>query len=100
MVLDQIHIFFTNLFDPLGFPPRWYCGVWSQSLGWVHIISDILTGTAFCFIPILLFYFASKKDVYSLKWLLRLFASFILLCGLGHFGEAYMFWNPIYRFQG
>ena len=33
--------FLMRLFDTSDFPPRWYCGNWTDGHGWLHILSDI-----------------------------------------------------------
>ncbi|HAA53797.1 MAG TPA: hypothetical protein DCE42_03540 [Myxococcales bacterium] len=92
---------FWTLFDATGFPARWYCGTWSELLGWTHITSDVLIFLAYMTIPILLGFFAKKKQgAIPFPHVLVLFALFIFCCGLTHLTEAIIFWNPIYRFAG
>ena len=56
--------FFRNLFNTQGFPPRWHCGLWTSGHGWLHILSDIGTWTAYYAIPFVLVYVAlRRKDV-------------------------------------
>ncbi|TWT92992.1 hybrid sensor histidine kinase/response regulator [Neorhodopirellula pilleata] len=46
--------FFQNLFDTSDFPPRWYCGNWSDFLGWLHVVSDLAIWLAYFAIPAVL----------------------------------------------
>jgi signal transduction histidine kinase len=92
--------FFSNLFDTSAFPPRWNCGSWSAGLGWLHIISDIVTFLAYTTIPIALAIFAHKKKNLPFPGIFRWFAVFILACGTVHLIEASIFWFPWYRLSG
>lgn len=93
--------FFRNLFNTNGFPARWHCGLWDESHGWLHIISDVMIFGAYTLIPVTLLIFAWKKhrEILFAK-LVWLFAAFILACGIGHLIEATIFWHPWYRFSG
>ncbi len=90
----------TRLFDPSGFPPRWNCGQWSSSLGWLHIISDLGIWAAYLMIPCVLAYFALKRRDLPFRRIFLLFVAFILLCGTTHLMEAIIFWWPAYRLAG
>lgn len=88
------------LFETANWPPRWYCGHWTDTLGWIHIISDLAIFGAYLAIPIILVYFCwSRKDLPFQK-ILILFGLFIVFCGTGHLVEAFIFWFPVYRFDG
>jgi hypothetical protein len=88
------------LFNPSGFTPRWQCGVWSEGLGWTHIISDLLIFAAYFTIPIALLVLVLRRRDAPYPVLLALFAAFILCCGATHLVEAIIFYEPIYRFSG
>lgn len=85
-------------FDTSGFPPRWHCGLWSASLGWTHIISDLLIFAAYFTIPIALAVLVVRRRDAPRPDLLILFALFILCCGGTHLVEAIIFYEPVYRF--
>lgn len=89
-----------GLFDTSGFPARWYCGSWSDALGWIHILSDIGIFAAYTAIPCILAYFILNKEDAPFPRILWLFCAFILACGMTHLVEAIIFWHPIYRFAG
>ncbi len=88
------------LFDTSQWPPRWYCGHWTDALGYTHIVSDSLIFLAYFAIPCVLLYFISKVKGFSLERIFILFALFIVCCGLGHLIEAIIFYYPVYRFSG
>lgn len=92
--------FFQNLFDVSDFPPRWVCGNWSSSLGWLHIISDFAIFGAYFAIPLVLAYFVLRRKDVPFHGIFWLFILFILSCGIGHAIEATLFWQPWYRLSG
>lgn len=92
--------FFGKLFSTSDFPPRWYCGTWSEPLGWLHIVSDVGIFAAYLAIPCLIGYFACRRKDVPFPRVSWLFAAFILLCGTGHLLEAAIFWWPAYRVAG
>ncbi|WP_428307319.1 hybrid sensor histidine kinase/response regulator [Lacipirellula sp.] len=90
----------TGAFDTTGFPPRWKCGVWSDELGWLHILSDIAIWGAYTAIPcVLAFFILRRKDV-PFPRILWLFVAFIFACGTTHLIDAIIFWQPVYRLAG
>ncbi|MDA1055715.1 MAG: ATP-binding protein [Planctomycetota bacterium] len=92
--------FFANLFDTTDFPDRWHCGDWSLTLGWLHIVSDVVIFGAYTAIPLMLLYFIFKKKTGAFLPVFALFAVFILACGFVHLIEASIFWQPWYRLSG
>src|SRR5579883_1689160 len=90
----------AHLFDPDGFPRRWDCGVWSDELGWLHILSDLGVWSAYVAIPCVLGYFALRRKDIPFRSMFWLFGAFILACGTTHLMEAILFWWPAYRFAG
>ncbi len=89
--------FIRNLFDVSDFPPRWHCGTWSTTHGWVHVISDVVIFFSYMAIPVMLVYFIKKKKMLQFLPIFWLFAAFILACGFVHLIEASIFWHPWYR---
>ncbi len=96
----QISEFFTHLFDPTGWPPRWQCGRWTDFHGWLYIGADLLIWGAYGVIPILLVQFIRQRDDVPFGLVFWLFALFILACGSTHLLDAVMFYVPVYRFSG
>ncbi|WP_428660336.1 sensor histidine kinase [Runella sp.] len=96
--MNQVVDFFKGLFSTDLWPPRWYCGEWSDFHGWLYITSDLMIWLAYFLIPVIILrYFTGKKDVIKFTRVYLLFATFILLCGSTHFIDAMMFWVPMYR---
>jgi signal transduction histidine kinase len=98
--MTDILDFFQGLFATNKWPPRWKCGEWSDFLGWMYIVSELMIWTSYFLIPMLILnYIRSKKASVKFQKVYVLFASFILLCGSTHFIDAMMFWIPMYRFN-
>ncbi|WP_143544092.1 sensor histidine kinase [Rhodopirellula sp. MGV] len=88
------------VFDADGFPARWHCGSgWSDEpyVGWMHVISDVVTWTAYLAIPVMLTLFVRKRNDVVFPKIFWLFCAFIVSCGTVHLIEAIIFWWPVYR---
>lgn len=92
--------FFRLLFDTSDFPARWYCGEWSPGLGWLHIVSDLVTCFAYYTIPLTLVWFVRRRGDVPFNAVFMLFCMFIAACGTVHLVEATIFWHPWYRLSG
>lgn len=66
----------------------------------MHVISDLIIAIAYYSIPLALTIILLKRRQIPFKWVVVLFAAFILLCGSTHIIGIITQWNPIYRFQG
>ncbi|MEQ8765370.1 MAG: diguanylate cyclase [Planctomycetota bacterium] len=91
---------FERAFATDAFPPRWSCGSWPAWLGWLHIISDLLTFAAYTAIPFVLASFLWRRRDLPFPRVLALFATFIFACGTVHLLEAMIFWWPVYPASG
>ncbi|MGE4159320.1 MAG: ATP-binding protein [Planctomycetota bacterium] len=96
--MGEIWKWISQLWDESGFTPRWYCGQWSEALGYTHIVADLMVFLAYVSIPVALTYFMLKRrrdlPFGNLFWL---FSLFIFSCGTVHLVEAIIFWHPVYR---
>ncbi len=96
--MEQVKDFFYGLFSTDLWPPRWYCGTWSDFLGWLYIISDLLIWLSYFLIPVIIInYLSQKGSALKFNKTYLYFAAFILFCGLTHLIDAMMFWVPMYR---
>lgn len=95
--MQQVYEFFQRLTDTSDWPPRWFCGRWTDFHGWLYILSDLAIWFAYMAIPLLLIRFILVKEGIPLGRVFWLFGAFILLCGLTHLIDATMFWWPAYR---
>lgn len=96
---EQVLDFFRGLFSTSEWPPRWYCGSWSDFHGWLYIVSDILIWAAYFLIPVFLVRFILSRKDFPFPKTIWLFVAFILFCGATHLIDALIFWVPVYRFS-
>ena len=97
--MNPVLEFFQKLFQTNDWPPRWYCGNWTDFHGWLYIFSDLTVWAAYMAIPLILIRFIIVKQGVPLRRVFWLFGAFILLCGLTHLVDSLMFWWPAYRFN-
>lgn len=80
--------------------PHGYCLLWEPWLIGLHAVSDVLTFAAYSAIPVAIWIFVSRRRDLEMKGLARLFAAFILWCGLTHLFGLITLWHPVYELQG
>lgn len=81
------------------FMPHGHCYLWIPSLLWLHVVSDLLIGTAYVGISIIL-YILVRKIRLPFSPVFVAFGLFIGLCGLTHFFQVWTVWNPDYWSDG
>lgn len=94
-MIDALLQFFSEEYMPHG-----HCYLWRPDILWTHVISDGLIALAYFSIPLALVYLKRKRTDIQFSWLLVLFSSFILLCGLTHIYSIYNIWVGSYGGQG
>jgi PAS domain S-box-containing protein len=80
--------------------PHGYCLLWDPWLITLHVGSDIFTFAAYSAIPLAIWLFVRARPNVEMRGLARLFAAFILWCGLTHLFNVITLWHPIYEIQG
>lgn len=99
--MDTVFEFFRKLFWTESWPPRWYCGEWTDFHGWLYIFSNLAIWAAYFAIPLVMLYFVFKrKDEIPFIRIFWLFILFILACGSTHLADAMLFYYPAYRLSG
>jgi len=86
----------TQLLAVNGYLPHGYCISWSAPLLWTFVISDILIFMSYFSMPLALAYFARRRQDFPYRWLLWMFAAFIMACGATHLMGAIVVWQPMY----
>ncbi len=93
--------FLDTLFETDRYMPHGYCFLWQPELLWMHIISDVAIAAAYFSIPITIYYLLRKNaQTIPYRWVLAMFAVFILFCGLTHLIELVTLWRPYYYIEG
>ena len=91
---------FAALFEPSSFTPHGFCLSWEPGLLWLHGLSDVVIGLSYFSIPLVLLQFARRRQDLEFRWVLWLFALFILACGTTHFLSVVTLWRPVYWLDG
>ena len=79
--------------------PHGICLLWRPELIWTNLGADAVIGIAYYSIPLVLAYFACKRDDFSLGWVIWCFVAFILACGTTHFMSIWTLWVPDYGLE-
>ena len=91
-MLDQLERFLAVG----GYLPHGYCINWSPPLLTTFVVSDVLIFLAYFSMPAALIYFARQRQDFPYRWLLWMFAAFIMACGSTHLMDAIVLWQPAY----
>lgn len=86
----------SRLLEVNGYLPHGYCISWSPTLLWTFVISDSLIFVSYFSMPVAIGYFAQRRKDFPYRWLLWLFAVFIMACGATHLMGAIVVWQPMY----
>ena len=79
-----------------GFIPHGYCLSWSPALVTTYVVSDLLIFMSYFSMPLALAHFARRRKDFPYRWLLWMFAGFIMACGATHLMGAIVLWKPLY----
>ena len=82
-----------------GYIPHGYCISWSPTLVTTFVASDVLIFLSYFSMPLALGYFAKQRKDFPYRWLLWLFAAFIMACGATHLMGAIVLWEPMYALE-
>ena len=85
-----------NLLAVNGYLPHGYCISWSPLLVSIYVASDLLIFLAYFSMPLAIVYFARRRADFPYRWLLWMFAAFIMACGATHLMGAVVLWLPLY----
>lgn len=87
---------FNESFSTAGLIPHGFCLQWNPLLLWSLIASDSIIAVSYFSIPFAIWYFAKKRPDISHRPLFLLFGLFIIACGITHFLDVLMIWQPNY----
>lgn len=81
--------------------PHEYCYIRDGKLVWLHVISDATIGAAYVSISATLAYlvYRASRGI-PFHWVFLAFGLFIVSCGLTHFMEVWVIWQPLYWLSG
>ncbi|CAN5300382.1 hypothetical protein BH11CYA1_BH11CYA1_22480 [soil metagenome] len=79
-----------------GFMPHGYCLRWDPALLFVFILGNAGIAIAYFMIPLALRYFIGKRADLPYSHMFKLFAVFILSCGITHLMKVWTLYQPAY----
>lgn len=79
-----------------GFMPHGYCLRWDPALLFVLTVSNIGIAIAYFAIPMALRMFVGKRKDLPYPHMFKLFAAFIMSCGVTHVAKVFTLYYPIY----
>jgi signal transduction histidine kinase len=80
--------------------PHGHCFLWTPSLLWTIVLSNLLIGLAYYSIPLTLLTLVRKRADLVHRPVFVLFAVFIFGCGTTHLVKLWTIWHPVYWLQG
>jgi PAS domain S-box-containing protein len=80
--------------------PHGHCFLWTPSLLWTIVVSNLLIGIAYYSIPLTLLALVRKRQDLIHRNVFILFAIFIFGCGTTHLVKVWTIWQPVYWLQG
>jgi signal transduction histidine kinase/CheY-like chemotaxis protein len=81
------------------FLPHGHCYLWTPSILWASVSSDVIIAISYFSIPVALLWFMRKREDLPFSWIFALFGLFILACGTGHVFEVWNTWHGAYGGQ-
>lgn len=76
--------------------PHGHCYLWQPGLLWLQVVSNGLIGLSYVVIAATLVYLARRGDYLPFKGMAVAFGVFIVSCGITHFFDVYVIWQPAY----
>jgi signal transduction histidine kinase len=80
--------------------PHGHCFLWTPSLLWTIVVSNLLIGVAYYSIPLALLTLVRRRQDLIHRNVFVLFAIFIFGCGTTHLVKLWTIWQPVYWLQG
>ncbi|MBC7999849.1 MAG: PAS domain-containing protein [Leptolyngbya sp.] len=79
-----------------GFMPHGYCLGWDGPLLFVFIVGNLGIAIAYFLIPLALRFFIGKRKDLPYGYMFKMFAAFILSCGITHIVKVVTLYQPVY----
>jgi len=90
-----------GFFDLERFMPHGMCYLWQPDLLGMHVVSDLAIAIAYYSIPFTIVYLLKRRgQSVPYRWVFRMFALFIFLCGTTHLMNILVIWYPLYYLEG
>jgi len=81
------------------FMPHGHCYFWDSNILWQSILGDFLIAMSCAILTIILHKESMRQDNAVMVRILRVYALFILFCGVGHLIDIANIWLAQYKFK-
>lgn len=82
------------------FMPHGHCYFWTPGLVWLQVVTNASIGLAYVSISLTLAYLVRRIQDIPFQWVYVAFGIFIITCGITHFMDVWVIWNPTYWLDG
>ncbi|MBI4291347.1 MAG: PAS domain S-box protein [Betaproteobacteria bacterium] len=86
----------SEYFGSGGFMPHGHCFLWTPSLLWTYVVSNLIIAASYFSIPFALWYFVQKRRDLPFPWMFSMFGAFVLACGSTHLLAVWNIWHAHY----
>ena len=90
----------SALFSEQSFMPHGHCYLWTPSMLWLQVLTNAIIGLSYVAISATLVGFMQRVEELPLRFLYVAFGVFIIACGITHFMDVWVIWEPRYWLDG
>jgi signal transduction histidine kinase len=90
----------TELFSERLFMPHGHCYLWTPTLVWLQVLTNLAIGLSYVAISATLVTLVIRVRDLPFKWIYAAFGVFIISCGFTHFMDVWVIWSPRYWLDG
>jgi len=87
---------FSDYFGSSGFMPHGHCFLWTPSLLWLYVLSDLIIAASYFSIPFVLWYIVQNRRDLPFPSMFLMFGAFVLACGATHIFAVWNIWHADY----
>ena len=85
-----------SLFNESSFMPHGHCYLWTPSLIWLEVFTNLAIGLSYIAISVALILFVRRVQDLPLRFVYVAFGTFIVACGMTHLMDVWVIWQPHY----
>ena len=86
--------------SPAFFMAHGHCYLWKPALVWLQVLTNGFVGLSYFTITITLVVLVRRVRNIPFQWMYLSFGTFIIACGITHFFDILVIWEPVYWIDG
>ena len=90
----------SELFSTSFFMPHGHCYLWQPAMLWTQVLTNALIGLSYVAIAGMLVLLARRVKDLPFRPVYLAFGTFIIACGITHFMDVWVIWEPYYWLDG